>query len=185
MLGNPQLSRTQLVRLRSRNARSFSIGEKLFLVVNQITDALEDLSLNIPAVTTPLRQRTYNRLRAIMAHINYLSIEGQTRLAREAGVSPSVVSRIARGLSSPSFAVVLALTRALEKRLGKCIDPRDILNFDGEYPTPSVCELCDCSGCLPDSFYSDADEIKPEYRGIAPHAWPELHASQTATEEGL
>lgn len=134
-------------------------------------------------VSSSQRPPTHNRLRAIMAHINFLSIEGQVRLAREAGVSPSVVSRTARGVSAPSFAVVLALTRALEKRLGKRIDPRDILNFDGQYPTASVCELCGCSGCLPDAFYSEADELKREYKDIASGAWSNLYGSQTANKE--
>ena len=120
-----------------------------------------------------------------MAHINFLSIEGQARLAREAGVSPSVVSRTARGVSAPSFAVVLALTRALEKRLNKRIDPRDILNFDGEYPTPSVCDLCGCTGCLPDAFYTKDDELKPEYRGVSSRDWPKCYGSHTAEKEGI
>lgn len=117
------------------------------------------------------RQRTHNRLHAVMSHIGYLTFKGKTRLAREAGVSHSVVSRIISGKSSPSFAVVAAITRALEKRLGRQIDPRDIVNFDGAYPTPSVCQLCGCPGCLPDEAYTEDDVLKPQYRGLRSGHW--------------
>ena len=75
------------------------------------------------------------------------------------------------GKTAASFPVIVAITRALEKRLGHHIDPREFLTFDGAYPTPSVCKLCDCPGCLPSHFYTDDDELKPEYRGIESGAW--------------
>jgi hypothetical protein len=111
------------------------------------------------------------RLKSIMDHIGYLSFQGTVRLAREAGVSHSVVSRMIHGKTTASFPVVVAITHALEKRLGRHVDPREILTFDGKYPTPSVCQLCGCRGCLPDAFYTRDDELKPEYRGIKPGAW--------------
>lgn len=106
-----------------------------------------------------------------MSHINYLSFEGQARLAREAGVSQSALSRLIRGESSPSFAYVLAILRVFEKHLGKRIDPRDLLNMDGNYPTPSVCDLCNCRGCLPEQFYDAHEKIKEEYKGVKPGEW--------------
>lgn len=121
-------------------------------------------------------QSPHNRLKAIMSHIGYLSFQGTVRLAREAGVSHSVVSRIINGKTAASFPVMVAITNALEKRLGHKIDPREILSFDGIYPTASVCELCGCKGCLPDEFYTKDDELKPEYRGIKAGSWslPEI-----------
>ena len=122
-------------------------------------------------MANPIRQQYRNRIRAIMAHINYLSFEGQARLAREAGISPSAISRLVRGETNPSFTHVLALLRVFEKHLGKRIDPRDILILDGDYPTPSVCELCDCKGCLPDQFYNSDGTIKEEFKHIKPGEW--------------
>ena len=88
-----------------------------------------------------------------MAHINYLWIEGQARLAKKnLGYLPHSVSRMVRGKSTPSLAAVLVITRVLEQRFGKRIRSRDMLNFDGQYPTPSVCDLCGCKGCLPEGF---------------------------------
>ena len=119
----------------------------------------------------PSKYHPESRLKSIMEHIGYLSFQGTVRLAREAGVSHSVVSRIIHGKTAASFPVIVAITNALEKRLGKHIDPRDIMTFDGTYPTPSVCELCGCKGCLPAAFYSEDDELLPQYRGIASGAW--------------
>ena len=106
-----------------------------------------------------------------MAHINYLSFEAQARLAREAGVSPSAISRLIRGESNPSFANVLAIHRVFEKHLGKRIDPRDIITMEGNYPTPSVCELCNCKGCLPEQFYHKDGSLKEEYKGVKSGEW--------------
>ena len=120
-----------------------------------------------------------------MSHINYLSFEGQARLAREAGVSPSAISRLVRGETNPSFAHVLAILRVFEKHLGKRIDPRDILSIDGNYPTPSVCELCCCKGCLPAQFYDDDEKIKAEYRNVKSGEWsllPEVTEGLEDTE---
>ena len=122
-------------------------------------------------MSNPTRQRFRNRIRAVMTHINYLSFEGQARLAKEAGISPSAVSRLVRGESNPSFAHVLSLLKVFEKHLGKRIDPRDLLTMDGQYPTPSVCELCGCRGCLPEQFYNLDGTMKEQFKHIKSGEW--------------
>src|SRR5947209_1607159 len=118
-----------------------------------------------------LNRQINNRLLAILAHINRYSFQGQARLAQDAGVDRSTVCRLMSGQSSPSFAVVLALTQALEKQLGKRLDPREILSLDGTYPTASVCELVGCSGCLPADAYNSDDTLKPEFKNVKPGQW--------------
>ncbi len=95
----------------------------------------------------PNTPTTHNRLRLIMAHTTRYAFKGEARLALDAGVSKSAVSRLVNGLSSPSFAVVSAIAHALEKRLGRTLDPRELVSFDGRYPSASACALCGCRGC--------------------------------------
>lgn len=120
----------------------------------------------------PPRNSLQNRLHALMAHTTRYAFKGETRLAEDAGVSKSAVSRLANGLSSPSFIVISAITRALEKQLKRRLDPRDIVSFDGSYPTPSPCAVCGCSGCLPDEAYDENDTLKAEFRTVQPGHWP-------------
>ena len=115
--------------------------------------------------------QVHNRIMALMAHTTRYAFQGETRLARDAGVSKSAVSRLLTGQSSPSFALVVALTKALEKRLERPIDPRDLISLDGSYPTATACELAGCRGCLPAEAYDAQNRLKPEYKGVKPGQW--------------
>lgn len=95
-----------------------------------------------------------------MAHTTRYAFGGESRLARDAGVSKSALSRLVNGLSHPSFNIVCALTAALEKQLGRPVDPREILSLHGHYPTASVCELCGCKGC----FYASKEAESVTHR---------------------
>lgn len=101
-----------------------------------------------------------------MEHIPVYSFQGQARLAADAGVSRSAVSRLVAGKAAPSFAIAVAVTAALEKRLGRRLDPRELVSFDGTYPTASVCVLCGCRGCLPEAAYDAECRLKPEFRTL-------------------
>jgi len=94
-----------------------------------------------------VRRHTAERIRAVMAHSTRYAFDGCTRLAHDIGVNPSSVSRILNGKRSPSFALMCAIAEALEQELGHPLDPRELLTFSGNYPTPSVCDLCGCNGC--------------------------------------
>ncbi|MDF2441463.1 MAG: hypothetical protein JWN98_2447 [Abditibacteriota bacterium] len=115
--------------------------------------------------------RVHNRILALMAHTTRYVFKGETRLAADAGVSKSAVCRLLNGRSSPSYALVLAITRALEKQLQRSLDPRDLISTDGTYPTPSACALAGCNGCLPSEAYDEQDQLKPEYRHLRPGQW--------------
>lgn len=113
----------------------------------------------------------HNRIMALMAHTTRYAFQGETRLARDAGVSKSAVCRLLSGQSSPSFALVVSITREIEKRLGRALDPRDLISLDGCYPTASACELAGCRGCLPPEAYDRHNCLRPEYKDVKPGQW--------------
>jgi hypothetical protein len=59
----------------------------------------------------------------------------------------------------------------MENKLGRRIDPRDIISIDGEYLTPSICELTGCKGCLPKQISDKEGAVNPEYRHIRSGKW--------------
>ena len=123
--------------------------------------------------------RIQNRLPMLLPHIPWYSIEGPARLAADVGVSRSTISRLMSGKCSPSYRLVAAVSEALSRRLDASLDealpspldPREIFTTDGTYPTPSACDLCHCSGCLPDYAFRSSGERYPEYRHMQPGDW--------------
>ena len=130
------------------------------------------------------QQRVHNRLLAIMAHTTRYAFKGETRLAQDCGASPSAISRILTGQTSPSYTLAVAITRALEKHTGKRIDPREIISLDGEYPTPSVCDLMGCKGCLPAEAFDEAERLKDEYLQLRPGQWTGSIQPRKSRKEG-
>ena len=113
----------------------------------------------------------HNRIPAVLIHICRYAFEGQARLAADVGVSRSTVSRFLRGHTQPSYALVEAIARALSLRLGKALDPRELVSFDGTYPTGSTCALVGCRGCLPDCAYDADGALHPDWKGQKPGDW--------------
>lgn len=124
----------------------------------------------------------HNRILALMAHTTRYAFKGETRLAQDAGVSKSAVCRLLNGKSSPSFALVVAVTKALEKRLGRPLDPRELISLDGSYPTASACELAGCRGCLPVEAYDENNVLKPEFKDVKPGQWCVAPRTSSASE---
>lgn len=89
----------------------------------------------------------YNRLRDVMAHTSRYAFMPQARLARDAGVSKSAVSRLVLRQCVPSYPTVAKVAAALERELGRPVDPRDLVSLTPAYPTPTACELAGCRGC--------------------------------------
>jgi transcriptional regulator with XRE-family HTH domain len=116
----------------------------------------------------------HNRIFAVMMHTNRYAFKAQARLAADCGVAPSTISRLLTGQCSPSFALIAAVTAALEKQLKISLDPRELVSRNGDYPTPFTCELCHCRGCLPDEAYDAGDRLRPEYRNVRPGQWTTL-----------
>jgi hypothetical protein len=80
------------------------------------------------------------------------------------------------GQSSPSFALVSSITRALEPHLqrglqGQRLDPHELISLDGTYPTASACQLAGCKGCLPAHAYDEHNDLRPEFQGMKPGQW--------------
>ena len=137
----------------------------------------------VPGTRTSLRNKTgprtpaacrlpvRNRVRVLLVHIPAFSIQGQARLAHDAGVARSTVSRLVNGQISPSYRLARAVTDALERKMGQPLDIRDVFTTDGTYPTPSGCALCGCQGCLPEDAWGEDDALKPEWKDARPGDW--------------
>jgi len=126
-----------------------------------------------------VRPPVYNRIRTLMIHAPRYSFQGQARLAADAGVSRSTISRLLSGRINPSFRLAQAVTVSLEKHLKRPLDPREVLSPDGTYPTASGCEIAGCGGCMPEEAYDSHGTLKPEYRDLRPGDWSLSRPSQT------
>lgn len=117
--------------------------------------------------------RIANRIRAFLLHVPYYSIEGQRRLARDCGVSPSTISRLVRGETTPSYPLAARITQAISRRMGVPVDVRDVFSIDGSsYPTACVCDVTpNCKGCFPPEAYADDGTMLAEYRDLKPGDW--------------
>lgn len=114
---------------------------------------------------------TVNRVADLMAHTSGYAFKGVSRLAKDARVSPSSVSRLIHGKLNPSFLLVARITEALEQELGHRIDPRDVMAENGRFPTRFCCDVCGCSGCLPDAAHNLYGELAYPFRNIEPGQW--------------
>lgn len=114
---------------------------------------------------------TINRVADLMAHTQRYAFKGVSRLARDARLNPSSVSRLINGKINPSFLMVARLTTAIEQQLGYRIDPRDLVAENGTFLTRFVCRLAECSGCLPDNAMDEFGDLKPTFLGVKPGEW--------------
>jgi transcriptional regulator with XRE-family HTH domain len=123
----------------------------------------------------PPTQQVYgpviNRISDLMIHSNRYAFKGVTRLAKDAGVSPSSVSRIINGKMNPSFWMIDKLTSALERALGFEINPRDLAATMGGFKTLYVCDVVHCDGCLPPSALDEYGNLTPAWEGVLPGTW--------------
>ncbi len=113
-----------------------------------------------------------SRLADAMIHVPYYACDGSPRLALDASVDRSTVTRLKRSALNPSFAMVARLTAAIEKRVGCRIDPRDLFAENGQFLTPHICDLFPtCNGCLPDAALNEFGELQPLFHGIGKGEW--------------
>jgi len=112
-----------------------------------------------------------NRIADVMMHTKRYAFNGVTRLAKDAGVSPSSVSRILNGKMNPSFGMVDKLTQALEKEFGFELNPRDLVAALGGFKTMHLCEVVHCDGCLPPSATDEFGDLKAAWQGVLPGTW--------------
>ena len=112
-----------------------------------------------------------NRVADVMAHTPFYQFKGTGRLAADARVDSSVISRLIHGQINPSFLLVARVTTALEERLGVRLDPRDLVAEEGRFLTNYVCDLVGCRGCLPDTALDEFGDRKTAYLGVEPGMW--------------
>ena len=79
---------------------------------------------------TPLPPPKVNRLDLYISQIQDYWFRGPyTRFARDAGISPSTLSRLIHNRTRPHYDDVCKIAALLERKLGRKIDPRDILEY--------------------------------------------------------
>lgn len=112
-----------------------------------------------------------NRIVDVISHTSRYGFKGVGRLARDAGVSPSTLSKIMNGKINPSFMMVARIAGAIERELGRKIDLRDIFAEHGEFPTRYTCDLAACRGCLPECATDEYGNTKRAFEGVRPGKW--------------
>ncbi len=112
-----------------------------------------------------------NRIADVMAHLDRYSFYATTRLAEDARVNPSTISRILNNQLNPSFALVARITAAIESEFGIQIDPRNLVAENGDFLTPFTCDLMACKGCLPESALDEFGDRKPAFTDVSIGKW--------------
>ena len=165
----------------ARTAQTQTFGSRTDLPVRHKTFPAKPMDAKSMDAKTkaPKRVPIQNRVRVLLVHIPIFSIRGQARLAEDVGVSRSTISRLVGGRINPSYRLARAVTDALEKRLGRPLDIRDVFSTDGTYPTPSGCALCRCGGCLPEAAWGDDGVLKREWKGARPGDWSLARTAET------
>jgi transcriptional regulator with XRE-family HTH domain len=132
---------------------------------------------------SPPTSMLHNRVAAVMLHIPWYSITGPARLARDAGVAKSTISRLLSGKSTPSYRLVMAVTHAIETRANRPIGVHELFSADGAYGTERVCSLMGCKGCLPGEIYDrHTDKVQSQFRTLRPGTWElSVRAGEPAT----
>ena len=75
----------------------------------------------------PVRPPKTNRLSVYLGQVQDYWFHGpQKKLARDAGVTPSTLSRILRGTTNPRYEDICKIVGTLEEKLGRKIDPREV-----------------------------------------------------------
>jgi len=112
-----------------------------------------------------------NRISDVMAHTPHYQFKGTGRLAEDARVDSSTISRLIHGQINPSFLLVARVTDALESQLGLKLDPRDLIVENGAFLTSFVCDLACCRGCLPSSALDEFGDRKNAFLGVNKGEW--------------
>lgn len=112
-----------------------------------------------------------NRIVDVMAHTPFYQFKGTGRIAADARLDSSTVSRLIHGKINPSFILVARITAALEQRLGFKIDPRDLVSENGEFLTNYVCDLVACRGCLPENALDEFGDRKAAFINVQQGKW--------------
>jgi transcriptional regulator with XRE-family HTH domain len=107
----------------------------------------------------------------VLLHTKRYMFAGQARLAADAGVARSTISRLMAGKSNPSIRVARVVQTALERELGRPLPLAELFSPDGTYPTRSGCRLCGCTGCMPEEAYDRHGNLRTAFRSMRPGDW--------------
>ena len=133
----------------------------------------------------PLSPLVANRLRAILVHVPFYTIQGRARLANDCNVSKSTISRLLNQRRSPSYKLATNIAQALSWRSGRLIEPNEVFATEGTYPTPSACELMGCRGCQPPNAWDEqGNTLRPSWQGTPPSQWSR-QAAKAVDVEGV
>jgi hypothetical protein len=116
-------------------------------------------------------KKNHNRVAAIMVHTSRYSCFPTSRLAADSGIAKSTISHLIHGRSNPLYSTVVRVVNCLEKQLRSKFDTREVFSDDGTYPTHSICELCNCTGCLPETVFLPDSSRKLEHAASIPGRW--------------
>ncbi|MHB8636073.1 MAG: helix-turn-helix domain-containing protein [Fimbriimonadaceae bacterium] len=119
----------------------------------------------------PNRPRSHNRVAAIASHTTRYAFKRRSRLAADAGISRSALSRLMAGRTRPTHALLSRVAQALERELGRQFDCRELVSETGHYPTKYVCELVGCPGCIPVLVDHHDPLVRARYAGVQPGLW--------------
>lgn len=148
------------------------VSERAHAYIRNIPTFRRIMPESSDTVSCAPKPRIQNRIKPIMAHIFWYTIQGQHRLAKDCGLSQATISRLVRGEIEPSHQVAATVTKALQSRLEMPLSMREVFSTDGTYPTPRVCDLTGfCGGCFPYEALQDDGTMKPEYRGLLRGDW--------------
>jgi len=125
--------------------------------------------MNITNMPAPLR--CHNRIAAIMAHTSRYSFRGTSRLAKDAGVAKSTICHLTHGKSSPLYVTLKRIVSQLEFQIARRLGTREVVSENGTYPTPFVCKLVGCSGCMPEQAFHADGSLKDEWVDVEPGKW--------------
>lgn len=89
-----------------------------------------------------------------MLHLPRYSCLGTSRLAKDTGLAKSTISKLLHGRSTPLYTTASRVLDCLERALDRTLDHREVFSEDGSYPTPHICALVGCRGCLPDAGFT-------------------------------
>lgn len=127
--------------------------------------------LVIPVLTLPKNPVPHNRVQMVMLHTTRYAFEGQAKLAHDAGVCRSTISRLLSRQAAPSLRLAQAVTDALSRTLGLPLKTSDLFSQDGSYSQPSACALSGCRGCLPEAAYDHKGRRRPQWVNARPGDW--------------
>ncbi len=144
--------------------------EEMISVRGQLASKGNDKAID-SSVVRKSRPQMHNRVQTVMVHVSRYSFQGRARLAADAGVSRSTISRLINGQTSPSHALVQAVTDALSIHLKKPLVPRDLFSPDGSYQERSGCRLSGCTGCLPEMAFDGHGRRQVEWLNARPGDW--------------